>query len=1290
MKQLLRQLLLSIFLVLFTHNYAFADDTITFDDGTVTVNSFVYANTDTTNFGTMYFLVTESENSTGVSRGSLVDSRDAEFTTQFNDLFLGNASGDQSVYLVIYTDGREVEFKSFTFISTTRTYTNLIVYAYRDGVLLGNQMLTPNGSNYAVDGETPETVTLNDSIFQNADEIRIIGSNDVGTNIGGSVGIDNLVIGDAQVASDTTPPTLSSITHENIAQTTADLKATSNEASTMYYVVSTSSSTPTAEQVINNTVTGSVKNGSSAVTANTAKTFNVTGLTAGTTYYYYMVATDASGNKSGVESGSFATNNYAGITLSKSTASVNESGTTDSFTVVLDAQPSSDVVLSVISDDTGEATLSPSTLTFTNSNWNTAQTVTITGVDDNSIDGTQNVTVTISVIDGSSDDEYDSLPSETVAVTTVDNDASGFTVSKETASVNESGTTDSFTVVLDAQPSSDVVLSVISDDTGEATLSPSTLTFTNSNWNTAQTVTITGVDDNSIDGTQNVTVTISVIDGSSDDEYDSLPSETVAVTVVDDDSYSISIAKTTDGAENGSGSPTDAVYTITVTPSNTTGSAITGNIAYTGTASEGTDYATGATTFSIADGQSTATITLDVTEDTTVEGTETAIATISSPSTGSLGTASATANITDDDQNSPVIETTFNNVTIDEDNGTSNYEVNVSDIDLDNLTLSVESNDTSLITIGERWSNPITSGEYEGLEFNLTTVANANGIAKITLNLSDGEANVTKTFDVNVTAVNDAPKINTEYEDVNVKQNHGSTSYDVNVSDVDSSDLNITVVSSNTNIVRVTPIWNGLLNSSNWNQEFNLTTVANAHGLVEIKVMVSDGEYNSTKSFNVNVAAPQTTVTNPISGVEEAKSDNALAHIGFHADLSTTSNLSEEEFRDILPALGNIDSANIGAYNAYIDANPDKFSSPATASEVQAMINLVNEQERNKESNGGEQNGGSSTVLVQIGIQSDNNESNFTVEHLKEVEPALSDINSSNIEAYNAYMNANPDDFSSPATADEVQAMIDLVNEQELAKLEEEISVPEEVISESDEENFIPENNESILEADENEEEEVNRPEDDETIVTFDETTEVEQREENGVKIEAVQINEREIEVRISTNGEVNGSVTFEDSDGNSLNSAFEIENNQSQTTVDEQGNIETIVEVGNGSSVKININQDSRVEHEVTTENGTSKVVSRIPGADIKVDAQGTVSITSEVEKDGFIYKTVVTTNSKGESSTKFVKIDVATNEETDLSNTLKEGESFGLGNEVSVLELEGVIYIEVTTPLTESLIIE
>ncbi|SVB62474.1 uncharacterized protein METZ01_LOCUS215328, partial [marine metagenome] len=113
-------------------------------------------------------------------------------------------------------------------------------------------------------------------------------------------------------------------------------------------------------------------------------------------------------------SGNLVTGAGVTVALSGGSTAVSEAGSTDSFTVVLTAQPSSDVVLSVVSADTGEATASPAQLTFTSGNWNTAQTVTVTGVDDNLIDGTQTTTVTVAVVDGSSDDAYDSVADSTV------------------------------------------------------------------------------------------------------------------------------------------------------------------------------------------------------------------------------------------------------------------------------------------------------------------------------------------------------------------------------------------------------------------------------------------------------------------------------------------------------------------------------------------------------------------------------------------------------------------------------------------------------------------------------------------------------------------------------------------------------------------------------------------------------------------------------------------------------------------------------------------------------------
>ena len=141
----------------------------------------------------------------------------------------------------------------------------------------------------------------------------------------------------------------------------------------------------------------------------------------------------------------------------------------------------------------------------------------------------------MSVNDGSSDNNFDSLSDQTVTAATADNDSPGFTVAESGGGteVAETGTTDTFTVVLTQAPNSNVVIDVSSGDTDEATVSPSSLTFTTGNWNSAQTVTVTGVADNAVDGSQNTTITLSVNDGSSDNNFDSLSDQTVTATTAD-------------------------------------------------------------------------------------------------------------------------------------------------------------------------------------------------------------------------------------------------------------------------------------------------------------------------------------------------------------------------------------------------------------------------------------------------------------------------------------------------------------------------------------------------------------------------------------------------------------------------------------------------------------------------------------------------------------------------------------------------------------------------------------
>ena len=63
----------------------------------------------------------------------------------------------------------------------------------------------------------------------------------------------------------------------------------------------------------------------------------------------------------------------------------------------------------------------------------------------------------------------------------------------------------------------DVTVALTSSDTTEATVNPATLTFTEGNWNTAQTVTLTGVDDNNPDGNRAYRLSLEAADQDADD-----------------------------------------------------------------------------------------------------------------------------------------------------------------------------------------------------------------------------------------------------------------------------------------------------------------------------------------------------------------------------------------------------------------------------------------------------------------------------------------------------------------------------------------------------------------------------------------------------------------------------------------------------------------------------------------------------------------------------------------------------------------------------------------------------
>lgn len=198
-----------------------------------------------------------------------------------------------------------------------------------------------------------------------------------------------------------------------------------------------------------------------------------------------------------------------GISVSAPSATATtEAGGTVSIQVSLLAPPTANVTVPVATSDLTEGTVSVGSLIFTPTNWNVPQAVTVTGVNDDVDDGN----VAYSIVFGatnSTDTRYNGLDPADTSLTNTDNDTAGITIGAISGvTTSESGTSVTFTIQLNSQPTANVTVPLSSSDTTEGTVSQSQVAFTASNWNQPVTITVTGVDDTIFDG--NIAYTVAI------------------------------------------------------------------------------------------------------------------------------------------------------------------------------------------------------------------------------------------------------------------------------------------------------------------------------------------------------------------------------------------------------------------------------------------------------------------------------------------------------------------------------------------------------------------------------------------------------------------------------------------------------------------------------------------------------------------------------------------------------------------------------------------------------------
>ena len=343
-------------------------------------------------------------------------------------------------------------------------------------------------------------------------------------------------------------------------------------------------------------------------------------------------------------------------------------------------------------------------------------------------------------------------------VTIADDDERGVDVGVTALTVPEGGGA-TYTVVLESEPTGNVTVTPSVSGNSEVTVS-SALTFTPSDWDQAQTVTVSAASDSdAVNDTATVTHTVSGGD------YGTVAAGDIAVTVDDDETVSTEVTLTVDPATLDEG---DSATTVTVTGTLNGGTRDAATVvtvsvgASNDAAVEGTDYATVADlTLTIGAGQTAATQTfmLNPTDDDVDETSETLTVAGSTTVTG-FTVNGTTVTIADDDERGVDVGVTA--LTVPEGGGAT-YTVVLESEPTGNVTVTPSVSGNSEVTV----SSALTFTPSDWDQAQTVTVSAAsdsdavNDTATVTHTVSGGDYGTVAAGDIAVT-VDDDETVSTE------------------------------------------------------------------------------------------------------------------------------------------------------------------------------------------------------------------------------------------------------------------------------------------------------------------------------------------------------------------------------------------------------------------------------------------------------------------------------------------------------------------------------------------------
>ena len=531
-----------------------------------------------------------------------------------------------------------------------------------------------------------------------------------------------------------------------------------------------------------------------------------------------------------LNNGTFEALSFGLTTDAVGTLATTEAGAEATFDVTLNTEPTADVFVTVGSSDATEGTVSPTVLSFTTANWNVGQPVTVTGAEDELDDGDK--AYEIFFIFDSSDTDYDTetnpdVASAPVAASNADDDTSAVLVAPA-GSPSELGGQATLSVQLDAQPTDTVTITLSSDNPAEGVVTtPATkvLTFTTTDYNVAQTVIVTGINDDRDDGDTAFNIDFALT--GNDAQYTALTPATQLTNIDDDDAginATVSDSSTTEAGGNGSAS-----ISLKSEPF--------ADVVFTFSSDDPTEGSVSNTTLTFT------AVNWDQNQLVTVVGVNDDVADESVPYTLNVSIASndgaytalsfPTLGFANEDDDVAGIAVTLNQLTIAEDGGQDTFDVTLTSEPTGDVRVLVNSNSPLDATVNpaeltftsENWDQgvPVTvTGVNDDIDRDDSATVALTVDNVITADSTYDDLNIPTNVAVTLTD-DDSAGVTTSVVDTETEEDGTSITFDVSLNTKPTQSVQLTFSSADSSEGTVTTNATVTFTTDNWDQPVTVT-----------------------------------------------------------------------------------------------------------------------------------------------------------------------------------------------------------------------------------------------------------------------------------------------------------------------------------------------------------------------------------------------------------------------------------------------------------------------------------